>query len=115
MNTYKQYLRNETITFARKIFLVPSPYRNICIKFLAQYITCGKAPAGSLIDRLRLYGVSPARAMLGLPDARPTAGPDICRMEDGMVDSLRFLINSPHYRSRNSLEYKLVALLTRAF
>ena len=107
-------LNAETVSLARRVFQVPSVYRKVCIRFLARFITTGKAPSGSLIDRLYRLGVSPTRALLGLPVIVPTDVTSI-RAGDGVSDTIRFLIKSDHYSNRDSMEYKLVSLLTKAF
>ena len=98
--------------FARRVFSVPSPYRNICIHFLSRFINEGRAPTGTLIDRLVKMDLSPTRALLGLPVPGSYSG---ALVGDGVSDSIHYLISSPHYNNRDSQQYKLVRLLTKAF
>ena len=108
-------IKSETVSLARRVFCVPSPYRNICARFLARYIISGRVPAGTLIDRLLHFGICPTRAVLRLPDGRVPAGPRTARGQDGLVDTLHVLVDSSSYRVRGSMEHNLAAFLTKAF
>ena len=79
----------ETVSLARRIFLDPSPCRNICLRFLTRYYITGQAPKGILIDRLDRYSISPVWAMLGFSTGQYTPNE-----ADGISDTIRFLLNS---------------------
>ena len=49
MTKIDSHVNCETVSLTRRIFLVPSRCRNICLMFLVRYCITGQAPKGTLI------------------------------------------------------------------
>ena len=101
-------LRSKTISLARRIFCIPSPYRNICIRFLTLYIVSHKHLL-ALFLVLYILGGFPYLFHAGTSHRETDGGlPLVMGTGCGLADTLRFLIHSIDYRICGSMEYELV-------
>ena len=72
----------------------------------------GTTIKGTLLDRVIKAG---ADLLKLLSDNLPSTRPEINREEDGLVDTLRFLLHHEDYNKPRSEEHILLTLLTKAF
>ena len=77
---------------------------------LSEYVLTGSAVPGTLLDHVTQSGISPVSLAFG---SRPN-----CKhfnRQDGIVDSLRFLLHHENFIKPYGEEHMLVSLLTKAF
>ena len=110
IDTINNRIKRDTLSFLHRVFNVSSPYRKLCSFFLARYVVEGKTTPCTLIDRVVNYGESPMDVILHKPCA-----PHCKSDDDGVIDSLRFLLLHENYVKPWSVEYNLTRLLTRVF
>ena len=67
-----------------------------------------------LLDRVLKSGANPLKVIFD-KEFSITSKSNLNREEDGLVDSLRFLLNHDNYNKPKSDEHILVTLLTKAF
>jgi len=103
----------ETRTFKlyTSIFQTLSPAKQFNSILLSQYILSGKRIHGTLLDRVWTFNMSPVKvAFLG--KGRP---PMPATAENGVVDSLKYLIHSKDFIDINSTDHMLATFLLRSF
>ena len=88
-----------------------SPSRSLNISFLSHFISSGKVVQGTLFSRLVSLGLSPAKCMF----TKPLKARNVNDVQDGIVESLRFLIHSEHFVKPWMSDHVLVQLLTSSF
>ena len=98
----------------KNIFQTNTPARDLQSTLLATYMLNGNAVKGSLLDRVIKAGCDPLKIIL---DKQPfsCSNCDVNRKEDGMTDSLKFLLQHNDYNKPWSEEHILVTFLTKAY
>ena len=96
-----------------RVFQVKTPTRVLCASLLSQYILGSPPVSGTLIDRVVKLNVSPVKGMLSKlsPEDLPLEEGN----QDGVVESLRFLILQENFLKPYSSEHIIASLLTKAF
>ena len=92
-----------------RIFASQTPARDVQMQLLAHYIISGECPKNSLISKLVAMGSSPTQCAFNRP----------CKYDepeqDGLVESIRYLVYNDNYIKIDSNEHSLVMLLCKAF
>ena len=112
--TVVKVIENNSLRLYRNIFKSNTPARNLQSVLLAEYITKGVTTKGTLLDRVLKSGANPLKVIFD-KEFSITSKSNLNREEDGLVDSLRFLLNHDNYNKPKSDEHILVTLLTKAF
>ena len=103
-------LKANTKSLWWRTFRVASPARTLCARLLGLYIADGTIVSGSLLDRVVKAGSSPVALIFNKPVARK-----MCHPQDGVVDSLSYLVMQENFIKPYSEEHVLATLLLRAF
>ena len=124
LSSVSDHVKQRSIGLLRKFFTTNSPYRKLGLYHLSKFIVSGSVYAGSIINRIIEYGVSPIKIWKSVTmgeepfylGSRPTSHTNLLpHGQDGMVDSLRYLLSSQNYNKPGSAEHKLANLLVSAF
>ena len=99
-----------TVNFYNRIFKVDTPLSNLQYKFLSHYIATGKLIKGSILQRIVSAGHSPVNIMLKYRNVNSSSYAD-----NGIVQSLKYLIHHENYTKPWSDEYFMTKMLTKAF
>ena len=90
---------------------IASPVRSLFLHLVSKHAMEGTVVPGAMVDRLLRFGVSPLRTALGYePQSRVTIND-----QDGITDSLKYIVNHRNFNHPGSLEHKLAKLLTKSF
>ena len=108
-------IQNNCLRLYRNIFKVDSPARDLQSILLADYLLTGSLTKGTLLERIVKAKQNPLEIVLGEQTISATTKYDHCTYENGIIDSLRFLLNHDDYNKPWSEEHILVTLLTKAF
>ena len=111
IKTIESLVAQRSRSLYSRIFNIDSPARDLNLFFLESYITTGKTFPGTLCHNIVKQGSSPVALALGLKPNRAKHHTD----ENGIVDSLRFLVFHENFIKPYKEEHLLVSLLTRAF
>ena len=98
----------------RNIFKTESPARELQAILLAIYLRKGTTTKGSLLERVLKAGGNPLDIIFNNQSLKRT-GCDSMYGNDGVTDSLTFLLNHEDYNKPWSEEHILATLLTKAF
>ena len=98
-----------TLSLFYRVYRCASPYRTLCNFLLAQYISNGKAYAGTMVARIINMGYSPTEA--AFHKKKPLCN----KPYDGLTDTLDLLCHHVNFNNQNAQEHVLVTLLTKAF
>ena len=109
-----EVIEHSSLRLYRNIFKTNTPARDLQSALLAEYITKGVTTDGTLLDRILKSGANPLKVIFD-KESSLTSKSSFNREEDGLVDSLRFLLNHENYNKPKSDEHILVTLLTKAF
>jgi hypothetical protein len=93
-----------------RIFQVDTPLLTLQSILLAKYLNNNLVVKGTLIDRLVRSGLDPT--IIAFEKPKDKTKPET---EDGLVDSLKFLLFHENYAKPWSCEHLLTSLLTKAF
>ena len=107
-------IERDTVSLCKRVLNVDSPLRDLQIFFLSQVIVSGHTVKGCLIDRVMNYDASPLILLLD-PDKCPNLSKPTAPAQDGVADSLQYLLAQSSYNKPYSLEHRLATLLTKAF
>ena len=106
-------LRKQTVNFFNRIFRVESPLRTLQLYLMNEFVSGKGIVKGTIIERVLSAGVSPVTAALN-PGFRISLQ-NCCGANNGLVDSLRFLLRHDNFVKPGSREHSLVGLLISAF
>ena len=103
-------INNNVLSLYYRVYLVDSPTRDLCIELLSLYMCNNKLIPGTLLHKVKQLCQSPVYCAFNriCVDNRS-------KQEDGVVDSLRFLLCHENYIKPYSSEHVLATLLTKAF
>ena len=107
----KNMIKADTASLLHRVFRVESPYRKLCSFFLGRYISEGVTTPRTLIHRVTILGDSPVYIAFH----KPTRGIPIGCTDDGVIDSLRYLVTHENYVKPWTIQHNLVRLLTSCF
>ena len=107
-------IMKNSIRLYQNIFKTDSPSRDLQSILLSRYVVKGIITKGSLLEKIVAAGHNPLNIIF---DKKPFAcsESDIVEENDGMLDSLRYLLNHEDYNKPWSKEHILTSLLTKAF
>ena len=91
-----------------RVFLSDTPYRTLVTHQLADYISNKSLVKGTLIYKMVQNGINPI-------DAMKNRNVPKVKENNGLVDTIKFLINTDRYNSPDSFEYNFIKLLVSAF
>ena len=60
-----EVVKRNTMSLASRICQVPSPVRTLLLYSISKYVMTGTTVAGTMVDRLIKFGVSPLSVVLG--------------------------------------------------
>ena len=113
LNLSKVQSRIHKATFSLwyRIFQVDSPTRLLCAKLLSDFVLYSYSVPGTLIDRIIKMKLSPVKCLFRrvIPNVIEEG------YNDGVVESLRFLILHEIFIKPYSSEHIIASLLTNAF
>ena len=108
------YIQNSLLSLWNRMFLVDSPARRLSEKLLSTYLSKKLIIPGTIIHRMKNTGVSLVKGLFSrIYIPIPQGGND--NVNDGVVDSLRYLISHENFIKPYSNEHILGVLLTKAF
>jgi len=110
MDKSSEVIKNNVLSLYYRIFQVASPTRDLCIELLSSYMCHGKLVAGTLIDKVVNMCQSPIKCAFNKTSLCNSIIP-----EDGVVDSLRYLLYHENFMKPYGNEHVLATLLTKAF
>ena len=108
------YIQNSLLSLLNIMFLVDSPARQLSEKLLSTYLSKRLVTPGTIIHRMKNIGISLVKGLFSriyIPVSQ--VGND--NVNDGVVDSLRYLISHENFIKPHSNEHILGVLLTKAF
>ena len=103
-------LRDATANLHRRMSLVTSPANDLQAVLLSLYCTKGIRIRHTMVDRLLDFNISPLENYL-----KVGTRPYYSKSNDGVAESLRFLIYHDNFIKYNSDEHLLARLLLRSF
>ena len=104
-----QLIDSNAIGLYHRIYKVDTLAKQFQSILLANYILSGKTIRGTLLDRVVAAGHNPLDVIFNKPKYNNRSEPD------GVVDSLKYLLNHDNYIKPWSDEHILATLLTKAF
>ena len=107
-------MKNNALLLYKNLFNTDTPARDLQATLLAKYIKQGSIPKGSLLEKVVVAGYSPLQVIFGKHKFACTYG-DFNEQNDGMTDSLNFLLHHDEYNKPWSDEHILATLLTKAY
>ena len=105
-------LRNQCSSLYKRIHGTESPVKLLNTLLLSRYISSGVAIKGTLVSKLLDFCISPINIIFG-NFKKTYANYYVC--QNGIIDSLRYLIHSEDFRKPQSIDFMLVKLFTQAF
>ena len=107
-------IKKNSLCLYINIFRSNTPASELQSILLARYIIKGTIIKGTLLERVLKCGKNPLDTILSKQPFN-RAGCDTSYENDGMTDSLSFLLNHEDYNKPWSEEHILATLLTKAF
>ena len=108
-------IKNNCLRLYKNIFKIDSPARDLQSTLLASYILDGFLTKGTLLYRVVNAGYEPLSIIFDDKNKFLCSEFDFSKQSDGMIDSLRYLLNHDDYNKPWSEEHILVTLLTKAY
>ena len=106
---FSDLLQRNTASLYHRIFKVKSLTGDLQARFLATYLLSGNCTKGSLLERIIISGRSPIDVIFNEQHFRCPS------YENGVIDSLRYLLHHENFVKPWSSKYLLAGLLTKAF
>ena len=110
----EEVIQKNTIGLYRNIFKTDTPARELQSVLLARYISKGSIIKGTLLERILKLGGQPLDIILNKGPSKCSEC-DLNTEDDGMADSLGYLLYHKDYNKPWSQEHILATLLTKAF
>ena len=107
-------IKNNSLRLYKNIFRSDTPASELQSVLLARYIIKGTTTKGTLLEKVLKFGGNPLEIIFTNPPFKSTEC-DISYENDGVTDSLTFLLNHKDYNMPWSEEHILATLLTKAF
>ena len=112
--TVENVLRNNALRLYKNIFQTDTPASDLQSILLANYLENRSIIKGSLLEKVVSAGYNPLQVIFNQQTITCTDC-DFNEQNDGMTDSLRFLLHHNEYNKPWSEEHILATLLTKAF
>ena len=109
IKSVKDKVKHSAASLLKRIFSVDSPVKDLNMYFLSLYICKGVLIPGTLIYRIRNFGMSPTHCVFNVYKKPPFI------QGCGIVDSLRHLVTHENFIKPYSEHHILTCLLTKAF
>ena len=113
MNPVESLINNANLSLWWRLFQVSNPSRLLCARQLAEYILYKRTVRGTLLHRIVQLNVSPISCLMSkqwwVDSSLGT------NTNNGVSDSLRYLIMQENFIKPYSDEHVLATLLTKAF
>ena len=106
----RHILRNQSTSLFHRICNTDSPTKDLNMYLMSLHITTGHIIKGTFVDKLLKMGISPIQTVFNAPSKVPYAN-----KENGVIDSLKYLIMHEHFIKPYSEEHVLTTLLTKSF
>ena len=108
------YVTRTTQSFFRRVFAVKTPLMELQCSALAHYMSTGQIVKNTIIEKLVKSGVSPVTAAFTKIDRPPDSVTDR-PTNNGIVDSLKYLLLHENFVKPWMAEHMMCDLLTKAF
>jgi hypothetical protein len=105
----KDVIAKNTLSFFNRIFKVSSPLRDLCTFFMSTYMSEGVVYQGTMVSKIIALGYSPVDVAFNLRK------PMCHKPQDGVIESLEYLVYHENFIKPWGEEHVLVTLLTRYF
>ena len=107
-------ITKNSLCLYKNIFKTDTPARELQSVLLARYIIEGNITKGTLLEKVVKAGYDPLQTIF---DKQIPTGSnhDVNDQDNGVIDSLRFLLHHEDYNKPWSEEHILATLLTKAF
>ena len=107
-------ITKNSLCLYKNIFKTNTPSRDLQSALLARYVIKGSITKGTLLEKIVDAGYDPLQIIF---DKQVSTGPErnLSEHDDGMIDSLKYLLNHEDYNKPWSEEHILATLLTKAF
>ena len=112
INNIELYVKRNTLSLWKRTFNADSLLRSLCAINLARFILHGTLIPGSLVQRLISFGISPTEVLFNNSFKFIDSN---CTQNNGIADSLRYLVMHEQFIKPYSNEYVLASLLVKAF
>jgi len=113
LSPVEDVISKRLLSLYHRVFNVQSPGHDLNMYYLSRYIANGECIKGTLLDSIINLGESPVRAALNL--VKPSISCNDTVLDNGIVDSLHYLIHCENYIKPWSTEHILATMLTKAF
>ena len=107
----KSVLAGRVLSLYNRMFKCESPLKDLNLFLLSKYLTTGSLIKGTILHRVVSMGESPVKSIFNYCPNKQCAG----SINDGTVDSVKYLIHHTNYIKPWSTEYGLCKLLCKAF
>ena len=112
VTSLQNIINNNTLSLWRRIFTSESPTKLLCAHSLAHYITSGKVTPGTLLSRLlNIPGVTAINSAFYRQRVFESTNAD----NEGVIDSIRYLVHHDNFIKPYDHEHMLVCLFTKSF
>jgi hypothetical protein len=91
-----------------RVFLCDTPYKSLVTYQLANYIATRSLVKGTLMHKIIENDINPISTL------KSRTAPRI-KESNGLVDTIKLLVNTDNYNRRDSFEHNFIKLLVRAF
>lgn len=108
-------IKKSYLSLLGRIFQTDSPCLRLCSIILARYIQTGCYNNDTLIGTIINMGMSPVKVAFQYNKGNTIKGHQTYNDQDGVTDSIKYLIMQEHFLKPYSDEHVLVKLLTKAF
>ena len=109
---FNELLCKNTISLCKRLVTINCYARDLHSRILASYLLTGKRTKGTLVDRVVATGHSPVSILFNGPSDYKFSHNSL---DNGVVDSLRYLIHHENFLKPWRSDYILAGFLTRAF
>jgi len=100
------------LSLYHRIFQCDSPCRDFNIEMLSRYVMCQQVTPGTLLHRIVQLGKSPTSIIF---NKKTVHVPNHDELDNGIVDSMSYLLRHNNFMKPYSEEHVLLSLLTKAF
>ena len=115
ITSVENVIKNNCLRLYQNIFKADTPARDFQSVLLTNYILEGKLIKGTLLYKVVNYGQDPLKIIFDHPSKWACTECEMINEENGLTDSLKYLLNHEEYNKPWSEEHILVTLLTKAY
>ena len=110
----EEVIKNNSLRLYANIFRTDTPAREFQSVLLARYISSGNIIQGTLLEKIVKTGFNPLEVIFKKYPFTCSES-DTREQDDGVIDSLRYLVHHDDYNKPWSEQHILATLLTKAF